>query len=89
MGHPRIAYRCTLHHAQGRTVLAGLLLSYIEGEAEAFGALVLLMRERGLRALYLPDMALLQVLLCLGAGGACCTGKGQRGTRGLPPGRAC
>jgi len=39
---------------------AGLLLTYLP-EAEAFGALVVLMQDRGLRRYYSTDMALLQV----------------------------
>eukprot|EP00887_Chlorella_sp_A99_P005325 scaffold1.g5325.t1 len=50
-------------YTQGMNFLAGLLLTYIESPAEAFGALVLLMHDRGLRELYLPDMRLLQVRL--------------------------
>lgn len=44
--------------------LVGLLLSYIPREADAYGALVLLMQERQLRELYKPDMSLLQVRSC-------------------------
>lgn len=44
--------------------LVGLLLSYIPREADAYGALVLLMQERQLRELYKPDMSLLQVRPC-------------------------
>ena len=40
--------------------LAALMLLWLP-EAEAFGALALLMRERGLRDLYKTDMAMLQV----------------------------
>lgn len=50
-------------YTQGMNFLAGLLLTYIPEEADAFGALVVLMHGRGLRALYLPDMSLLQVRL--------------------------
>lgn len=45
--------------------LAGVLLTWLPAEADAFAALSLLMRQRGLREMYLPDMSLLQV------GGAC------------------
>jgi hypothetical protein len=40
--------------------VGALLLSYLP-EAEAFGALVVLMQDRGLRRYYSTDMALLQV----------------------------
>jgi hypothetical protein len=43
--------------------LAGLLLTYLPTEAEAYCALSLLMRQRGLREMYLPDMSLLQIRL--------------------------
>ena len=43
--------------------LAGLLLTYLPSEAEAYAALRLLMRQRGLREMYLPDMSLLQIRL--------------------------
>ena len=43
--------------------LAGLLLTYLPREAEAYCALSLLMRQRGLREMYLPDMSLLQIRL--------------------------
>ena len=46
---------------QGMNFLAALMLLWLP-EAEAFGALALLMRERGLRDLYKTDMAMLQVL---------------------------
>jgi len=51
-------------YAQGMNFLAGLFLAYLD-EPEAFGALVLVMQDRGLRTLYLPNdgMALLQVRL--------------------------
>jgi hypothetical protein len=51
-------------YTQGMNFLAGLFLAYLD-EAQAFGALVLVMQDRGLRALYLPNdgMALLQVRL--------------------------
>ena len=43
--------------------LAALMLLWLPREAEAFAALTLLMRDRGLRELYKTDMAMLQVLL--------------------------
>jgi hypothetical protein len=46
---------------QGMNFLAGLLLCYLDREADAFAALVLLMHDRGLREMYRPDMRLLQV----------------------------
>jgi hypothetical protein len=51
-------------YSQGMNFLAGLFLAYLE-EKDAFGALALVMRQRGLRELYRPDdgMALLQVRL--------------------------
>lgn len=48
---------------QGMNFLAGLLLTYLPTEAEAYCALSLLMRQRGLREMYLPDMSLLQIRL--------------------------
>lgn len=42
--------------------LAALMLLWLPREAEAFAALALLMRDRGLRELYKTDMAMLQVL---------------------------
>ena len=41
--------------------LAGLLLCWLPSPADAFGALVVLMQERGLRELYKRDLAMLQV----------------------------
>lgn len=46
---------------QGMNFLAGLLLVYLPREDDAYGALVLLMQQRGLRELYTTDMSLLQV----------------------------
>lgn len=48
---------------QGMNFLAGLLLTYLPSEAEAYCALALLMRQRGLREMYLPDMSVLQIRL--------------------------
>jgi hypothetical protein len=56
-------------YTQGMNFLAGLLLSFLPREEDAFGALVLLMQERRLRELYKPDMSLLQV----GSGVLWCT----------------
>lgn len=41
----------------------GLLLTYLPTEAEAYCALSLLMRGRGLREMFLPDMSVLQIRL--------------------------
>jgi len=41
--------------------LVGILLMYLPCEDEAFGGLVFLMQERGLRDLYTETMTLLQV----------------------------
>jgi len=60
--------------------LAGVLLTWLPNEADAFAALSLLMRQRGLREMYAPDMSLLQVRLgwffsaAAGLFVACCTG---------------
>jgi hypothetical protein len=43
--------------------LVGLLLTYLPSEADTYLAFSLLMRQRGLREMYLPDMALLQIRL--------------------------
>jgi hypothetical protein len=40
--------------------LAALLLVWLPAEDAAYGALVVLMRGRGLRALYAADLAMLQ-----------------------------
>ena len=61
--------------------LAGVLLTYLPSEADAYGALVVLMKERHLRELYKTDLAWLQVCVrpcvhhrfqCLGAVYDCC-----------------
>ena len=41
--------------------MAALLLTWLPDEAEAFGVLVVLLNERGLRDLYKTDMCMLQV----------------------------
>ena len=58
------AFDPEIGYTQGMNFLAGLLLAYLE-EPQAFGAMVVVMHERGLRDLYRPDdgMALLQVRL--------------------------
>lgn len=48
---------------QGMNFLVGLLLTYLPTEAEAYCALSLLMRGRGLREMFLPDMSVLQIRL--------------------------
>ena len=48
-------------YCQGMNFLAGVLLMYLPSEADAYGALVVLMRQRGLRELYKTDLAWLQV----------------------------
>ena len=48
-------------YCQGMNFLAGVLLTYLPSEADAYGALVLLMKERHLRELYKQDLAWLQV----------------------------
>lgn len=58
--HPALMVSCAC--PQGMNFLAALMLLWLPREAEAFGALALLMRERGLRDLYKTDMAMLQVL---------------------------
>ncbi|KAL4430666.1 hypothetical protein ABPG75_005922 [Micractinium tetrahymenae] len=57
LSDPEIGY------TQGMNFLAGVLLTWLPSEADAFAALSLLMRQRGLREMYLPDMSLLQVRL--------------------------
>jgi hypothetical protein len=46
--------------AAAAAVVAGLLLMYLP-ERHAFGGLVVLMQDRGLRRYYSTDMSLLQV----------------------------
>ncbi len=57
------AYDPEVNYCQGMNFLAALLLIWMPSEAEAFGGLVVLMQERGLRELYTTDMSALQVLL--------------------------
>ena len=51
----------TLCMRQGMNFLAALLLVWLPREDAAYGALVVLMRDRGLRSLYGADLAMLQV----------------------------
>lgn len=55
------AYDPEVNYCQGMNFLAALLLIWMPTEAEAFGGLVVLMQERGLRDLYKTDMSALQV----------------------------
>lgn len=48
-------------YCQGMNFLAGVVLTYLPSEADAYGALVLLMKQRHLRELYKQDLAWLQV----------------------------
>lgn len=50
-------------YCQGMNFLVGLLIFYLPREDDAFGALVFLMHERGLRDLYTTNMKLLEVIL--------------------------
>lgn len=50
-----------VNYCQGMNFLAALMLTWLPREAEAFGALVLVMKDRGLRELYKSDMQMLQV----------------------------
>ena len=54
-------YDPEVNYCQGMNFLAALLLIWMPSEAEAFGGLVVLMQERGLRELYKTDMSALQV----------------------------
>lgn len=45
----------------GMNFLAGVLLTYLPSESDAYGALLVLMKERGLRELYKQDLGWLQV----------------------------
>lgn len=57
------AYDPDIGYCQGMNFIAGLLLLYLETESFAFGGLVVLMEERGLRELYNHDMSRLQAEL--------------------------
>ena len=48
-------------YCQGMNFVAGLTLMYVPNEAEAFGVLHALLIGCGMRELYTPDMASLQV----------------------------
>lgn len=61
--HAYAAFDPEIGYTQGLNFIAALLLTYIPNPAKAFGALVVLMKDRGLRELYLPDMSLLQIRL--------------------------
>jgi hypothetical protein len=61
--HAYAAFDPEIGYTQGLNFIAALLLTYISNPAKAFGALVVLMKARGLRELYLPDMSLLQIRL--------------------------
>lgn len=67
------ALLCVLQvgYCQGMNFVAGLLLMYLP-ERHAFGGLVVLMQDRGLRKYYSTDMSLLQVcgVVLLFVGGA-------------------
>ena len=52
-----------VNYCQGMNFLAALLLIWMPSEADAFGGLVVLMEERGLRDLYKKNMTTLQVPL--------------------------
>lgn len=55
------AFDTEVNYCQGMNFLAALLLIWLPREADAFGALVLVMKDRGLRELYKTDMTMLQV----------------------------
>lgn len=57
------AYDPEIGYCQGMNFLSGLLLMFLPTEAQAFGALVVIMQERGLQKFYSVDMSLLQVQL--------------------------
>jgi hypothetical protein len=54
------AYDQEVNYCQGMNFLAALLLLWLPSEEDAFGAFVLVMKDRGLRELYKTDMAMLQ-----------------------------
>ncbi len=71
------AFDTEVNYCQGMNFLAALLLIWLPREADAFGALVLIMKDRGLRELYKTDMTMLQaqalsldsnLLLCMTTG---------------------
>ncbi|KAK9907622.1 hypothetical protein WJX75_007138 [Coccomyxa subellipsoidea] len=57
------AFDTEVNYCQGMNFLAALLLIWLPREADAFGALVLIMKDRGLRELYKTDMIMLQARL--------------------------
>lgn len=57
------AYDEEVNYCQGMNFLAGLLLTYVDSQSAAFGLLVILMHERGLRTLYKTDLSMLQASL--------------------------
>lgn len=57
------AYDEEVNYCQGMNFLAGLLLTYVDSQSAAFGLLVILMHERGLRTLYKTDLSMLQARL--------------------------
>ncbi|BDA47761.1 probable TBC1 domain family member 1 at N-terminal half [Coccomyxa sp. Obi] len=57
------AFDTEVNYCQGMNFLAALLLIWLPREADAFGALVLVMKDRGLRELYKTDMTMLQARL--------------------------
>ena len=54
------AYDPEVNYCQGMNFVAAVLLIWLPREADAFGGLVVLMQERGLRELYKADMKALQ-----------------------------
>ncbi|WIA38081.1 hypothetical protein OEZ86_001449 [Tetradesmus obliquus] len=60
--HAYAAYDPEVGYCQGMNFVAGLLLMYLP-ERHAFGGLVVLMQDRGLRRYYSTDMSLLQTHL--------------------------
>lgn len=60
--HAYAAHDARVGYCQGMAFVAGILLMYLE-EDRAFAALVTLMHSAGLRGLYLPGMAALQLRL--------------------------
>ncbi|KAF6265131.1 rab-GTPase-TBC domain-containing protein [Scenedesmus sp. NREL 46B-D3] len=60
--HAYAAYDPEVGYCQGMNFVAGLLLMYLP-ERHAFGGLVVLMQDRGLRRYYSTDMSLLQAHL--------------------------
>ena len=55
------AYDEEVNYCQGMNFLAGLLLTYLSSQSAAFGILVVLMQERGLREMYKTNLSVLQV----------------------------